>query len=64
MICPEFPPVNTTGNYRSAGFARKFTKAGHEVQVITTTIESGEETFRKSTDDQLLVGLESIKIHR
>lgn len=64
MICPEFPPVNTTGNYRSAGFAREFSKAGHEVQVITTTVDSGIQTFNKSADEQLLLGLESVKIHR
>ena len=64
MLCLEFPPVNTTGNYRSAGFAMAFSKSGHDVEVITTTVESGLETFNKGVDDTLLAGLESIKVHR
>ena len=64
MLCLEFPPVNTTGNYRSAGFAMAFSKSGHDVEVITTTVESGLETFNKGVDDTLLAGLEIIKVHR
>lgn len=64
MICLEFPPVNTTGNYRSAGFARYLAKHNVETHILTTDIKSGERIFRKNVDHRLMKGLESVHIHR
>ena len=64
MLCVEFPPVNTTGNYRGAGFAKYFSENGIETVVLTCDIKSGEETFKKKSDTLLLNGLENVKIHR
>lgn len=64
MICIEFPPVNTTGNYRSAGFARYLLAQGIETHILTTEVKSGIDVFNKSFDLNLLKGLESAEIHR
>ena len=64
MLCLEFPPVNTTGNYRSAGFARYFSRSGIETVVLTCDVKSGENTFNKGVDNSLLTGLEKVKIYR
>jgi hypothetical protein len=64
MLCLEFPPVNTTGNYRSAGFARYFSANGIETIVLTCDVKSGEDTFNKKADYSLLNGLENVRIHR
>ena len=64
MFCLEFPPVNTTGNYRSAGFARSLNQSGVEVIVFTVTEQSGEKTFGKKLDYSLMQGLEKVKIFR
>ena len=64
MFCLEFPPVNTTGNYRSAGFARNLSEAGVEVIVFTVSEQSGVETFGKKLDESLMEGLEKVKIFR
>lgn len=64
FFCLEFPPVNTTGNYRSAGFARYLLSRGEDVTVFTSTVESGEKTFGKKADYLLLQGLENAKIFR
>ena len=64
MLCLEFPPVNSTGNYRSAGFARYFSKNGIDTTVLTCEIVSGEKTFNKKSDLFLLNGLENVKIYR
>ena len=64
MLCLEFPPVNTTGNYRSAGFARYLCKNNVQTVVITGTVDSVEKTFSKKSDQSLLHGLESAKIYR
>jgi hypothetical protein len=60
----EFPPVNTTGNYRSGGFARYLLSKGDDVLVFTCTVASGEQTFGKSTDFSLMQGLENARIFR
>lgn len=64
MLCLEFPPVNTTGNYRSAGFARYFVKNGAEVCVLTADEQSQMATFKKTSDQSLMYGLERVSIHR
>lgn len=64
MLCIEFPPVNTTGNYRSAGFAKYFSNNGIETVVLTCDVEGGEKTFSTASDNVLLNGLEKLKIYR
>jgi len=64
MLCLEFPPLNTTGNYRSAGFARHFCKSGVDTVVLTCDIQSGEKNFNKKADNSLLTGLENANIYR
>jgi glycosyltransferase involved in cell wall biosynthesis len=64
MLCMEFPPVNTTGNYRNAGFARYFSKSGIDTVVLTCDVESGQKTFNRKADKILLEGLEDVKIYR
>lgn len=60
----EFPPVNTTGNYRSAGFVRHLLAQGVDIIVITCTEESGQRTFGKVADNSLMKGLEQARIYR
>jgi hypothetical protein len=60
----EFPPVNTTGNYRSAGFVRYLLSKDVDVLVFTCTIDSGEQTFGKKADFILMQGLEKARIFR
>lgn len=60
----EFPPVNTTGNYRSAGFARYLNKKGVIPIILTAEEKSAEKTFNKNADNSLLKGLEKVKIYR
>lgn len=60
----EFPPVNTTGNYRSAGFVRYLLSKDADVLVFTCTIDSGEQTFGKKADFILMQGLEKARIFR
>lgn len=60
----EFPPVNTTGNYRSAGFVRYLLSKDADVIVFTCTIDSGEQTFDKKADFSLMKGLEKARIFR
>ncbi len=60
----EFPPVNTTGNYRSAGFARYFLSKGADVLAFTCSIDTGEQTFGKKADFSLMQGLEKARIFR
>ena len=64
MFCLEFPPVNTTGNYRSAGFARSLSKSGVDVLVFTVSEQSGVRIFGKKLDRSLMKGLEKVKIFR
>lgn len=64
MLCLEFPPVNTTGNYRSGGFARHLCNSNIETVVLTGTVDTLEKTFGKKSDQKLLSGLEPVKIHR
>lgn len=64
MLCIEFPPVNTTGNYRSAGFARFLCNNNVETFVFTATVDTLEKAFNKKPDSSLLKGLEKAKIHR
>ncbi len=64
MLCIEFPPINTTGNYRSAGFARYLLKSNIEPIVLTAEEESAADAFNKKKDLSLLKGLENLKIHR
>jgi glycosyltransferase involved in cell wall biosynthesis len=64
MLCLEFPPVNTTGNYRSAGFARYLCKNNVETVVLTGTVDTLVKSFDKKADDSLLKGLEKAKIYR
>jgi hypothetical protein len=64
MFCLEFPPVNTTGNYRSAGFAKNLSDAGVEVILFTVSEQSGVKTFGKKLDESLMQGLEKVKIFR
>lgn len=64
MLCLEFPPVNTTGNFRSAGFARYFVQNGAEVCVLTADEQSQMATFKKTSDHSLMDGLERVIIHR
>lgn len=64
MLCLEFPPVNTTGNYRSAGIARYLCNQGIDVSVLTGTEFTLKETFNKGVDYDLLQGLEKVKIYR
>ena len=60
----EFPPVNTTGNYRSAGFARYLLSKDDDVLVFTCEVAAGEQTFSKKADFSLMQGLEKAKIFR
>ncbi len=60
MIALEFPPANTTGNYRSAGFARSLIQQGHQVSVITLTEQSAKETFNVALEKSLLEGLDQV----
>jgi hypothetical protein len=60
----EFPPVNTTGNYRSAGFVRYLLSKDVDVLVFTCTIDSGEQTFGKKADFSLMKGLDKARIFR
>ena len=64
MLCIEFPPVNTTGNFRSAGFARHFTQHDADVCVLTADENSQTAIFNKSVDRSLMNGLEKVYIHR
>lgn len=64
MLCLEFPPINTTGNYRSAGFARYLCEHNVETVVLTGTIDTLEKTFGKNADPNLLKGLDKVKIYR
>ena len=64
MLCIEFPPINTTGNYRSAGFARYLLKSNIEPIVFTAEEESAADAFNKKKDLSLLKGLENLKIYR
>lgn len=64
MLCLEFPPVNTTGNYRSAGFARYLCENNVETVVLTGTVDTSEKTFSNKSDHNLLKGLEKAKIYR
>lgn len=64
MICIEFPPVNTTGNYRSAGFARYLKDNGVIPIIFTAEEKSAEKAFNKNSDHSLMKGLEDVKIFR
>lgn len=65
MICPEFPPVNTTGNYRSGSLARHLYSEGFTPIIFTVTEDSGEKTFGKKVDKALMDDFpEPIKIYR
>jgi|26BtaG_2_1085354.scaffolds.fasta_scaffold01949_5 hypothetical protein len=64
MICIEFPPINTTGNFRSAGLARFMSKTGVKPVILTAEEESAAEAFNKKVDFALLKGLEDVKIYR
>ncbi len=64
MLCMEFAPVNTTGHYRAAGFARHLKKFGIEPIVLTCDEQSGIRAFSTSVDQKLMEGLEDIKIYR
>lgn len=65
MVCPEFPPVNSTGNYRSGAIAMQLYNAGFVPIILTLTEESGEITFGKEIDLELIKKIpESIKVYR
>jgi hypothetical protein len=64
MFCLEFPPLNTTGNYRNAGFARVLSMSGVDVIVFTLSEQSGLNTFGKRLDLTLMHGLDKVKIFR
>ncbi|MFT5725079.1 MAG: hypothetical protein ACI9JN_002202 [Bacteroidia bacterium] len=64
MFCPEFPPVNSTGSYRSASFARELKQLGIEPIVFSLPIHVGQQHFKRNIDVNLLRGLEDIVIHR
>ena len=64
MICIEFPPVNTTGNYRNAAFAKFLSARGVDVTVLTANENDLEQEFKKGIDLRLLKGLEAINIMR
>lgn len=61
----EFPPVNTTGNYRSASFVKHLPLYNIEPVVLTCDIKSGEQSFNKKADNSLLKDIsENVKIYR
>lgn len=65
MLCIEFPPVNTTGNYRSASFVKYLPLYNIEPIVLTCDIKSGEQSFNKKADNSLLKDIsENVKVYR
>ena len=64
LFCIEFPPINTTGNYRNAGFVRHLLHNNEEVIVFTCSVDSGVKTFGKKADYSLMEDLENAKIFR
>lgn len=64
MICLEFPPVNTTGNYRSKSIYLHLKESGDDVKVFTAYAADSERAFGKSADENLLQGIELDDIQR
>jgi glycosyltransferase involved in cell wall biosynthesis len=61
----EFPPVNTTGNYRSASFVRYLPLHNIAPVVLTCDIASGEKTFFKKAENSLIKDIsKEVKIYR
>jgi len=54
FIALEFPPINTTGNFRSLKFVKHLQSFGINPIVVTLDIESGNELFGNRIDMKLL----------
>lgn len=65
FIALEFPPINTTGNYRSLKFVKYLADYDYDPIVITLDEDSGKKIFGNRIDYNLLTELPSqTKVYR
>jgi len=65
FLVMEFPPVSTTGNYRTLKFVKYLQEFGVNPVVLTLSEESGAKIFHSNINEKLLKEIpESVKVIR